>query len=313
MGAKKRFTVGASIRVNNPGVNGIVKQADDEPTSLGEYWHTIQTEHGECREPGCNLDLVPRPQGQGDIGSRDGNAVTGKLPFQWKVMHFADIGASEEFVQQLMLEMADLIGGTMIPEPRRAEVKHAIMMISVEGLMPAFEHLKRIRASVTEQMPVLNRKLLYEDFARVLWHGYKDLMQRASLLMGASVGFLFQNDENFEKGLAEFREAHPAVLPWFGDHLRTQRRNWQNELADFRNHFLEHRQEEPEKYKVFYQPGSAEALFDSVWRTTADILVTLLAMLLPPGVGLVEIPVAERTGQTPRRFCFVLPSHGEVS
>jgi hypothetical protein len=228
-------------------------------------------------------------------------------------MHFADIGASEEFVQQLMLEMADLIGGTMIPEPKREEVKHAIMTISVEGLMPAFEHLKRIRASVTQQMPVLNRKQLYEDFTRVLWHAYKDLMQRAALLMDINIGFLFQPDTKFEKGLTEFREAYPAVLPWFGDHLRTQRTNWQNELADFRNHFLEHRQEEPEKFKDFYQPSNAEALFDAVWRTTADILVTLLATHLPPGVGLVEIPVAERTGQTLRRFRFVIPSLREVS
>jgi hypothetical protein len=227
-------------------------------------------------------------------------------------MHFADIGASEEFVQQLMLEMAELIGGTMIPEPKREEVKHAIMTISVEGLMPAFEHLKRIRASVTEQMPVLNRKQLYEDLTRVLWHGYKDLMQRAATPMGANVGFLFRNDASFEKGLAEFREAHPSVLPWFGDHLRAQRANWQNDLADFRNHFLEHRQEEPEKYKIFYQPDSAEALFDSVWRTTADILVTLLAMHLPPGVGLMEIPVAQRSAQNPKRFSFVIPSLQQV-
>jgi len=237
---------------------------------------------------------------------------TGKPPNQWKVMHFADIGTSEEFVQQLMLEMSDLIGGTMIPEPKREEVKHAIMTISMEGLMPAFEHLKRIRASITEQMPVLNRKQLYEDFTRVLWHGYKDLMQRAATLMGANIGFLFQNDANFQKGLTEFKEAHPSVVPEFGDHLRTQRTNWQNELGDFRNHFLEHRQEEPEKYKIFYQPDSAEALFDSVWRTTADILVMLLAMHLPPGVGLEEIPVAERTAQNPRRFRWVIPSLQQV-
>jgi hypothetical protein len=233
---------------------------------------------------------------------------TGKPPSQWKVVHFADIGAEEEFVQQLIMEMAELIGGTTIPDPRREEVKHAIMTISTEGLFPAFEHVKRIRASVKAQMPVLNRKQLYEDFTRVLWHGYKDLMQRAAVLMGAKIGFLFDTAAKFEKGLAEFREANPAVPPGFGDHLRTQRTNWQNDLADFRNLFLEHRQEEPEKFRIFYQPDSAEALFDSVWRTTADILVMLLAMHLPPGVGLVEIPVAERTAQNPRRFRWVIGS-----
>lgn len=58
---KRRFAVGARVRVKMPGVNGIVTQLDDEPTALGEYWHSIQTERGERREPGCNLELVPRP------------------------------------------------------------------------------------------------------------------------------------------------------------------------------------------------------------------------------------------------------------
>jgi hypothetical protein len=236
------------------------------------------------------------------------NVETGKPPAQWKVEHFADVDASEEFVQQLMLEMSELLDGTMIPEPKRAEVKHAIMTISTEGLLPAFEHLKRIRACVTKPMPVLNRKQLYEDFSRVLWHSYKDLMQRAALLMGVKIGFLFDTDGKFEKDLAEFRQENPAVPPGFGDHLRTQRANWQNDLAHFRNLFLEHRQEEPEKFKIFYQPDSAEALFDSVWRTAADILVMLLALHLPQGVWLVEIPVAKRTAQNPRRFRWVIAS-----
>jgi hypothetical protein len=62
MSPKKRFAIGARVRVKNPGVSGVVSALDDAPSSLGEYWHTIQTEHGERREPGCNLELVPKPQ-----------------------------------------------------------------------------------------------------------------------------------------------------------------------------------------------------------------------------------------------------------
>ena len=60
--AKKRFAIGAKVRIKNPGVQGVVTVLDDEPSSLGEYWHTIQTEHQERREPGCNLELVPKAQ-----------------------------------------------------------------------------------------------------------------------------------------------------------------------------------------------------------------------------------------------------------
>ena len=59
---RKRFAIGANVRVKNPGVNGVVIQLDDKPTALGEYWHTIRTERGERREPGCNLKLVPFAQ-----------------------------------------------------------------------------------------------------------------------------------------------------------------------------------------------------------------------------------------------------------
>lgn len=58
---RQRFDVGASVRVKNPGVNGVITQLDSSPTAMGEYWHTIDTEHGERREPGCNIELVPAP------------------------------------------------------------------------------------------------------------------------------------------------------------------------------------------------------------------------------------------------------------
>lgn len=69
MSDKKRFAVGAQVRVKNPGVNGIVAQNDDKPTVLGEYWHTIQTEQGERKEPGSNLELVPRPLTNSEAGA----------------------------------------------------------------------------------------------------------------------------------------------------------------------------------------------------------------------------------------------------
>jgi hypothetical protein len=58
---KKRFAVGAEVRVKMPGVNGVVSQFDSAPTVMGEYWHTVRTEHGDRREPGSNLELIPVP------------------------------------------------------------------------------------------------------------------------------------------------------------------------------------------------------------------------------------------------------------
>lgn len=57
---KKRFAVGAEVRVVLPGESGVVMELDHEPTVLGEYWHTVKTQSGQRREPGSNLELVPK-------------------------------------------------------------------------------------------------------------------------------------------------------------------------------------------------------------------------------------------------------------
>src|ERR1035437_905538 len=207
---------------------------------------------------------------------------------------FAHIGGSEPFVQQLLEEMPTLVDAGMIDGARREEVKHAILAISFEGLMPAFEHLKRIRAAVGESVPELNRKQHYEDFAVALWMAYKTLMPRATELMDFNIGFLFQNDLNFDKGLVEFLKALPPRGAQIGPYLRAQRTEWQNELAEFRN-FLQHRiPGESRKYVGFYDPDHAEAVFEQVWRTMAEILALFLSLRLRAGTWLVEIPADER-------------------
>jgi hypothetical protein len=62
MSSKKRFAVGAKVRVIQPGMTGIVTKLDESPSVLAEYWHTISTDFGERREPGSNLELIPTPQ-----------------------------------------------------------------------------------------------------------------------------------------------------------------------------------------------------------------------------------------------------------
>jgi len=202
-----------------------------------------------------------------------------------------------------VMELPDILNGTTIE--KKDDAKHAMLVVAKEGLMPAFEHLKRIRASVTEQMPQLNRMQLYEDFSRVLWHAYKDLMPKAALSFGVNVGFMFQNNEDFEKGLERFKQDNPKIPPGFGEHLRHQRATWQSALAEFRNQFLEHRQEEQTKFRAFYQPQASEALFDSVWRTIVDTLVMAMSLKVYPGFQLAEYPADQRTEANPRRFCYV--------
>jgi hypothetical protein len=76
---------------------------------------------------------------------------------RFKFQLFANIGGSEEFVRQLMEEMPTLVDAGLLRDPKRQQVKDAILAISFEGLMPAFEHLKKFRASAKGRTPLLNR------------------------------------------------------------------------------------------------------------------------------------------------------------
>jgi hypothetical protein len=228
----------------------------------------------------------------------------GNEPNQWKVVHFANVGTGEEFVEQFACEFPELIDATNIFDPQRQELKEAILAILIDGLIPAFEHLKKIRASVSQEMPTLNRMQLYEDFSRVLWHAYKGLMPKATGLLGFDIGFLFQNDVNFEKGAVEFNSKYHSSVG-LCDHLREQRNNWQNGLKEFRNH-LEHESKDLTKFAKYYDPELAEVLFDSAWRTMADLLPILIASHFSPSHTIAEIPVNERDPTRRRRFRHVL-------
>jgi hypothetical protein len=172
--------------------------------------------------------------------------------------------------------------------------------------MPAFEHLKSIRALTAQTLPELNRKQLYESFTIVLWRAYKDLMQAAAKLMEPEFGFLFQSDANFESGLAAWAKKRPRHGQGMADYFRKRRTEWQTDLGQFRN-YLEHRDEtDPATYARHYEPAHAEMIFDSVWRTIADIMVMLVSLHLPSNIMLVEIPTEQRDPVRPRRFRYAV-------
>jgi len=230
------------------------------------------------------------------------NAEEGKEPNQWQVVHFANVGTSEEFIETFSGEFLELVDASHIHGAERDAVKNAIMTVLTEGLMPAFEHLRQIRASVTTSLPELNRRQLYEDFARVLWHAYKDLFPKAARLLGFEIGFLFTEDADFEKGLAKFMSKAPALIVDVPGVLRRQRTNWQQGLRGFRNDFLEHRKKDPAEFAAYYQPKTAEMLFDHAWRTMAELFPAFIEARFSPGWSIMEILKEERDPKRPRRW-----------
>jgi len=155
----------------------------------------------------------------------------------------------------------------MIEGAQREDVKHALVSILIDGLMPAFLKLGEIRASVDQAMPLMNREQLYEDFARKSWKAYKELMQVALDLMGHKIGFLFKCEKEFREGLVDLRSRNPELRAGFEKFLEETRDEWQNDLSKFRNTWVEHQRGERKQFQKFYEPRNAELLFDTVWRT----------------------------------------------
>ena len=227
-------------------------------------------------------------------------------PSTWKPVHYANIGTSELFVHRLINEIPKLVDASTIYDPQRAETKYAITHLVLDGFMPAFEHLRKIRTLAVDRPPELNRRQTYEDFMRTLWHAYKDLLPKAAREMGFEIGFLFQAAPKFAIGLARFVEGNPEIVESFGDYLREQRTEWQDNLARVRNDYLEHRKLDWQDVSFAYYPGQAEAFFTRAWTAASDILVVLIVSKFPPMFGLEEIPVSERAPEHPDRFRFVL-------
>jgi hypothetical protein len=143
---------------------------------------------------------------------------------------------------------------------------------------------------------------LYEDFSRVLWHGYKDLMPWATHLLGFDLGFLFTDDGKFEKGVIQFNTSHPRLIMQVCDYLRQNRMDWQCELSKFRNHYLEHRKADQLRFAKFYDPAMAEKLFTSVWETMADLLPVFIESHFTSSISIERIPDGERDPTDHKRF-----------
>ncbi|HEX8815576.1 MAG TPA: hypothetical protein VF753_08755 [Terriglobales bacterium] len=153
-----------------------------------------------------------------------------------------------------------------------------------------------------KELPLMNRQQLYEDLCRKLWKSYKDLTEKVARLMGFKIGFLFDNDKKFRDGLKEFREQNPRLRQGFEKLLQDLRSEWQNDLAKFRNTWLEHQTSDPRKFQKFYTPEYAEFLFNSVWRAIVDILPNLLELRLGDGWLLIEQDPNDPGPRWPGRF-----------
>jgi len=229
----------------------------------------------------------------------------GKEPNEWDQAQFSATPADRPFADFFFDEIHDLVNASSIVNEDRQELRDAIMVMVTEGFLPAYEDLRAIRAYKEDRrIPVLNRKKHYDDFARTLWHGYKDLLPKVVGLLGYNIGFLFQRERNFTTGLEAFvADNRLNVLLDLAEFLPRQRNGWQRELMTFRNEYLEHRDADvAAQVEKFYEPAWAERVFVHAWRTAAELIVFLLETRFPAQMSITHRTAERQFPDHPRLY-----------
>src|SRR5260370_5701949 len=143
---KNRFAPGARVLISS-GVTGLVTQVDDEPSSLGEYMHTIRTEHGERRELGCSLELIPTAITNAEsapsapasttnihIEHMENSAFMQGSPGA-SISQMFEI-KSEEFTN-FVANLRELVAGANLSEPQRSEADADFSTIDAQMKSPS--------------------------------------------------------------------------------------------------------------------------------------------------------------------------------
>ncbi|MEK7518781.1 MAG: hypothetical protein AAB424_01250 [Patescibacteria group bacterium] len=215
-------------------------------------------------------------------------------------------GSTEPFVARIELGLPEIVNATKFDN--KEKINEAILVMGIECLHPAFVSLQEIRKLKPDnrQVPLVNIQKLYKDLYGYLWSAYKDRMQLIVKLLGFNIGFLFQNDLDFEKGVTSFQHQH--IDPQFFEMLRNERKTWQQALAKFRNDYLDHNKLTEPEVRHYFKPQVAETMFQNCWEAIEDILITLIrtGLQLEAGIDIAQIPEVERDPSFPKRFRFII-------
>jgi hypothetical protein len=231
-------------------------------------------------------------------------AYAGLAMTDFQVEHLADFGSSEPWVARVMLGVGDIIGAT--PLNGRDDVRDAFGEVFY-ALSDAFNDLRRLRDLVARRAPRSELDAAFSSFYVHLWRAYKDRFQKFVRTLGFDLGFLWMKAKDFNAIAPKFLAKHPDVDAAFIEMLINERMSWQDKFSVIRNEHLEHRKALPANFvAAFYTLEQAELLFANAWQAMEDIAAVLLAMLLPQGVVLREVPEAERDPAIPKRFGFAM-------
>lgn len=205
---------------------------------------------------------------------------------------FADVGMGEIFMARLMHLRDHVLSGFGMREINIdwRKVGDGLFTVIFDGLVPAFSDLRALRTEWNDpNVPELKKLQTLKSAFGNLVIAFKDRFQGTVLGMGYSIGFLFEDESKFEKGLKNFTATYPDIHPDFINVLREDR-TWLKNIIDVRNIIIEHRSGKPEakieELKPYLTPNNAAMLFDNCWRAIEDYFLVFTKNLVDPKYGM---------------------------
>jgi hypothetical protein len=271
---------------------------------------------------------------------RQSNMVVKLDPTKFVVQKLADEGSSSPFMARLYLGNLRL-RDVVFPDHAKRDIfdkpYHFVMetllntrSTSQEIVQLVAEHFSKLTKGEVGQLrghtihieETIDKELRkeVETFLNSAVRALKQGMQEVTKALQFNIGFLFQKQHPFERGVTVLEKSDPLLAAY----LR-ETRKWSERLLNSRN-AIEHegwmlpkvrymevsgviRAEEPE---ISNQKVSefVKFILDRLSCFVEEVTAHCLQMRMPAGISLTEIPLSQRESDTPERFQVTLTSGG---
>jgi hypothetical protein len=271
---------------------------------------------------------------------RQSNMVVKLDPTKFVVQKLSDEGSSSPFMARLYignLRLRDVV----FPDPAKRDIFDKPYHLVMEAMLNTRSTSKEIVRLVTDHFSKLTKGRVgqvrglkihieetidkelrkeFETFLNSAVRALKQGMQEVTKALHFNMGFLFQKQNSFEKGLTVLEESDPHMAAY----LR-ETRKWSERLINSRN-AIEHegwmlpnmkymevsgviRAEEPEisgqKVSEF-----VEFIMNRLSCFVEEVTAHCLQAQMPAGISVTEIPLSQRETDMPVRFQVTLINGG---
>ena len=256
---------------------------------------------------------------------------------QLVVQKFADEGTSSPFMARIFygqMKMAEALGAEREPFLKA----HRTLMTTLMEIRDAAkdvaktwtDHARKIEeGSIVERQGVniritenVDRQLgrLVSEFLTGATRSFKERMQQTARILGLEIGFLYQKQSAFERGLVDLEKTDRALA----DYLR-EARKWGDSLVTTRNN-LDHGDWALQAAAVADATGCVAVtepaidgtpvtkwvadMTDRILCFVEDVIVHGIQQRLAHGITLAEIPAAQRAPDMPLQFRHIITGGG---